>query len=59
MIAPKSPGHLVRRSFEKGSGVYATQEPYASLYTEDKIIDACKQIKSIKPDIIWVIFTRL
>ena len=43
-------------TFEKGSGVFSTQEPYASLYTEDKIIQACKQIKAIKPDIICIFY---
>ena len=43
-------------TFEKGTGVNSTQEPYSSLYTEDKIIKACKQIKSIKPEIICIMY---
>ena len=41
---------------EKGSGIYATEEPYASQYAEDKIIQACQQIKAIKPDIICIFY---
>ena len=43
-------------TMEKGSGVYATEEPYASQYAEDKIIEACRQIKAIKPDIICIFY---
>ena len=43
-------------TFEKGQGVYATKEPYASQYTEQKIVDACKQIKAIKHDIICIFY---
>eukprot|EP01083_Nonionella_stella_P060302 157536_1 len=43
-------------TFEKGQGVYSTEEPYASLYAEDKIIDSCKQIKALKPDIICILY---
>ena len=43
-------------TFEKGQGVYSTQEPYASLYEEDKIIQSCQRIKAIKPDIICIMY---
>eukprot|EP01084_Bolivina_argentea_P198893 340444_1 len=43
-------------TFEKGQGVFATEEPYASKYAEDKIIDACRQIKAVKPDIICIFY---
>ena len=43
-------------TFEKGTGVFATQEPYSSQYAEDKIIEACKQIKALKPSIICIFY---
>ena len=43
-------------TFEKGTGVFATIQPYASQYAEDKIIQACKQIKAIKPNIICIFY---
>ena len=43
-------------TFEKGTGVNSTTSPYASLYTEEKIIEACRQIKVIKPDIICIFY---
>mmetsp|Transcript_19483 Transcript_19483/g.30963 ORF Transcript_19483/g.30963 Transcript_19483/m.30963 type:complete len:352 (-) Transcript_19483:2425-3480(-) len=44
-------------TFEKGQGVFAlSPEPYASLYAEDKIIDACQQIKAYKPSIICIFY---
>eukprot|EP01084_Bolivina_argentea_P173448 300423_1 len=43
-------------TFEKAQGINSTQFPYTSLYAENKIIESCKQIKSIKPDIICIFY---
>eukprot|EP01084_Bolivina_argentea_P023705 44255_1 len=43
-------------TFDKGQGLNATQQPYASKYTETKIIEACKQIKALKADIICIFY---
>eukprot|EP01084_Bolivina_argentea_P038740 71636_1 len=43
-------------TFTKGSGLYATEQPYASQYAEDKIIEACTQIKALKPEIICILY---
>ena len=43
-------------TIEKGQGINATEEPYASLYVEDKIINACQRVKAINSSIICILY---
>eukprot|EP01084_Bolivina_argentea_P033010 61086_1 len=41
---------------EKGQGINATMEPYASLYAEDKILQTLKRVKQINSSIITIMY---
>ena len=41
---------------EKGQGLNATNEPYASQYAEEKIMDALKRVKQLNSSIITILY---
>ena len=43
-------------TIEKGQGINATMEPYASQYVEDKILDTFRRVKQINSSIVTIMY---
>eukprot|EP00483_Globobulimina_turgida_P011958 UN11980 len=43
-------------TIEKGQGVYATEEPYASNYAENNIVQACQAVKKLRANITCIFY---
>ena len=60
MVAPKGPGHLVRRTFEEGFGVPALYAVYqdATGNAKDIAMDWCKGVGSARVGLLETTFKR-
>ena len=58
MIAPKGPGHLVRRTYQEGSGVPCLVAVYQDVFSEKNLIIAMAWAKGIGGARAGVIFTN-